>query len=141
MKSATFFPGHAISGLPGTFQCNRYPVRPASRSRLRTSNSGLVLLRLLAFITFVVVDEEGFGERGTLGLFVSLLDFFAIAPCDFLADCMRNLHDESISHAECALPIGHSRIRPTFWETLKLVELIRDEASESSVDLNDMFES
>ena len=48
-----------MSGLPGTFHWRRYPGYPASRNALRTVNSGLVSLHLLAFILFTVFSFNG----------------------------------------------------------------------------------
>ena len=48
-----------MSGLPGTFHWRRYPGYPASRRALRTISSGLVSLRLLAFMLLTVFSFNG----------------------------------------------------------------------------------
>ena len=44
----------------------------------------------------------------------------------FASNRMHNSNHKGITHAECAMAIGHTRIGPSLWETLKLVELIRN---------------
>ena len=66
-NSATFLPGHATSGCPGTFHCSRYPVRPAARRRSRTRSSGFVLLRLLPFMDLRTASFEAGGASNLAG--------------------------------------------------------------------------
>ena len=41
-----------------------------------------------------------------------------------LADTVRNTYDERVAHAERAIDIAHTGIRPALGETLQLVELV-----------------
>lgn len=41
--------------------------------------------------------------------------------------------DKCITHAEGSMTIGHAGVRPTLWESLELIELVGNEATETTV--------
>lgn len=58
------------------------------------------------------------------------------------ADAVGYASDERVAHAEGSMSIGHAGVRPTFWESLKLIELVGNEAAETTVGaLDDMLKA
>ncbi len=59
-----------------------------------------------------------------------------------LADAMGDTRDQGVTHAKGSMAIGHAGVGPALWESLELIELVGDKATETTIGaLDDMFKA